>query len=182
MTIHLILASFDLLANGHHKNEPTQTMDLYHSYITNKLPLLLSYISKSAIDHIPFDACITQAYGRIDITVFPAFSSTFDLSNKDAPYADVRAEFLFSCALQELIPESSIETLLGESSMMTVPSHGRYVRANLVQQMTSNAKRAEQLIEELESYEGNAGAVAGAVVDVSLRSLILATTMILIDL
>lgn len=169
MTIHLILAAFDVLANGVHRSEPAQTMDVYHCFISNKLPLLLSYVSKSAMEQIPLDACITQAYSRIDTTVFPAFSSTFDLSNRDAPFADVRQEFLFACALHSLVPESSIENLLGESSMMTLPSHGQYNKHSLIQQIASNPKKAEQLIEELELFEGNAGIIAGAVVDVIQR-------------
>ena len=50
--------------------------------------------------------------------------------------------------------------------MMTLPTHGRYIKETLIQQITSNVKRTEQLIEELELFEGNAGAIAGAVVDV----------------
>lgn len=157
-------------------------MDLYHCFVSNKLPLLLFYVVRSSIDHIPVEACITQAYSRIDPAVFPAFSSTFDLSNKEAPLADIRQEFLFACALHELIPESSIETLLGESSMMTLPTHGRYIKENLTQQITSNLKRAEQLIEELESFEGNAGAIAGALVDVCGFSYVKTINMKLIQL
>lgn len=80
--------------------------------------------------------------------------------------SDARQEFLFACASHKLIRESSIEQLLGENPMQTLPGGGPYVKDDLVSQINNNHERTEQLIGEIESMEGNAGAIVGAVVDV----------------
>lgn len=52
--------------------------------------------------------------------------------------------------------------------MQTLPGGGPYVKDDLISQINSNHERAEQLIGEIESMEGNAGAIVGAVVEVCL--------------
>jgi mediator of RNA polymerase II transcription subunit 5 len=81
--------------------------------------------------------------------------------------SDVRQEFLFSCALHRLIPESSIEQLLGENPMQTLPLGGQYRKHDLVSQISGNPERAEQLLNEVEAMEGNAGAIVDALTEVS---------------
>ena len=80
--------------------------------------------------------------------------------------SDARQEFLFACASHRLIPESSIERLLGENPMQTLPMGGPYIKHELVSQINANFERASQLIGELESMEGNAGAIVGAITEV----------------
>lgn len=84
----------------------------------------------------------------------------------NTPLSDVRQEFLFSCASHKLIPEASIERLLGENPMQTLPVGGSFVKDELVAQINANHERAEQLIGDIESTEGNAGAIVGAITDV----------------
>lgn len=80
--------------------------------------------------------------------------------------SDARQEFLFACASHRLIQESSIERLLGENPMQTVPVGGPYQKDDLVSQINNRPERAEQLIGEIESMEGNAGAIVGAITEV----------------
>ena len=54
--------------------------------------------------------------------------------------------------------------------MQTLPVGGRYVKDELVSQITGNTQRADQLIAEMESMEGNAGAIVGAVTEVCVSS------------
>lgn len=86
--------------------------------------------------------------------------------------SDVRQEFLFSCALHKLIPESSIERLLGENPMQTLPVGGQYVKHDLVAQISNNPERAEQLLNGIESMDGNAGAIVEAIAEVSQSDLL----------
>ena len=81
--------------------------------------------------------------------------------------SDSRQEFLFACALHQLIPEQSIEALLGDVPMQSLPASGRYVKADLVAQCSANPAKIEELIGELENMEGNAGEIAAALLDVS---------------
>lgn len=112
------------------------------------------------------EVCISHALNRLDPNAFPSFSQMFEMQGNTV-LSDVRQEFLFACALHRLIPESSIERLLGENPMQTLPVGGRYVKDELVSQITANHERADQLIAEMESMEGNAGAIVGAVTEVS---------------
>lgn len=51
--------------------------------------------------------------------------------------------------------------------MQTLPVGGPYNKDDLVSQINANPERAEQLINEIESMEGNAGAIVGAITEVS---------------
>jgi mediator of RNA polymerase II transcription subunit 5 len=50
--------------------------------------------------------------------------------------------------------------------MQTVPVGGPYQKDDLVSQINNRPERAEQLIGEIESMEGNAGAIVGAITEV----------------
>jgi mediator of RNA polymerase II transcription subunit 5 len=93
----------------------------------------------------------------------------FDESSANTPFPDsVRQDFCFACCLHGLIAEPSIETLLGEIPMQSLPGGGRYVKDELVQQCLSDPERAEGLIDELENMDGNVGAVSQAITEVGI--------------
>ncbi|ODH38206.1 hypothetical protein ACO22_02480 [Paracoccidioides brasiliensis] len=161
----LITATFDVLSNGMYRNEPNRTMFVFRSFLVNKLPPFFAEMCASSIDPIPMELCITRALSRIDPNAFPSFSEMFTMQGNTI-LSDVRQEFLFACALHKLIPEASIERLLGENPMQTLPVGGQLRREYLVSQINNNPERAEQLINELESMEGNAGAIAAAITEV----------------
>lgn len=90
----------------------------------------------------------------------------FDESNN--LFSDsVRQDFCFACCLHDLIPESSIEELLGDVPMQSLPAGGRYHKEDLVQQYVSDPERTEGLVDELEHMDGNVGAVSLAIAEVS---------------
>jgi mediator of RNA polymerase II transcription subunit 5 len=91
----------------------------------------------------------------------------FDESSANNMFSDsVRQDFCFACCLHGLIAEGSIEELLGDIPMQSLPAGGRYVKADLVQQCLSDPERAEGLITELEQMDGNVGAVSQAITEV----------------
>ncbi|OJD27964.1 hypothetical protein ACJ73_00638 [Blastomyces percursus] len=161
----LITAAFDVLSNGMYRNEPNRTMFIFRSFLVNKLPPFFADMCASAINPIPMELCITRALSRIDPNAFPSFSEMFAMQGNSI-LSDVRQEFLFACALHKLIPEASIERLLGENPMQTLPVGGQLRREDLVSQINNNPERTEQLINELESMEGNAGTIAAAITEV----------------
>ena len=81
--------------------------------------------------------------------------------------SEARQEFLFACALHQLIPEQSIEVLLGDVPMQSLPASGRYAKDDLVAQCFANPAKIEEFIGELENMEGNAGEIAAALLEVS---------------
>jgi mediator of RNA polymerase II transcription subunit 5 len=96
----------------------------------------------------------------------------FDESSTNNMFSDsVRQDFCFACCLHGLIAEPSIETLLGDIPMQSLPAGGRYIKEDLVQQCLSDPERAENLIDELEHMDGNVGAVSQAITEVCTRFL-----------
>lgn len=140
-------------------------MLLLRSFLVNKLPPFFSAMLSVSMVTLPMEVCISHALSRIDPNTFPSFSQMFSMQG-NTPLSDVRQEFLFSCASHKLIPEASIERLLGENPMQTLPVGGSFVKDELVAQINANHERAEQLVSDIESTEGNAGAIVGAITEV----------------
>ncbi|KAI9369120.1 mediator of RNA polymerase II transcription subunit 5 [Aspergillus egyptiacus] len=161
----IITASFDVLSNAMYRNESSRTMLLFRSFLVNKLPPFFAAMLAVSMVSLPMGVCISHALSRIDPNTFPSFSQMFSMQG-NTPLSDVRQEFLFASASHKLIPESSIERLLGENPMQTLPVGGSYVKDDLVAQITMNHERAERLISDIESTEGNAGAIVGAITEV----------------
>lgn len=148
-----------------YRNESSRTMLLLRSFLVNKLPPFFSAMLSVSMVTLPMEVCISHALSRIDPNTFPSFSQMFSMQG-NTPLSDVRQEFLFSCASHKLIPETSIERLLGENPMQTLPVGGSFVKDELVAQINANHERAEQLVSDIESTEGNAGAIVGAITEV----------------
>ncbi|KAL8931645.1 MAG: hypothetical protein Q9211_006817 [Gyalolechia sp. 1 TL-2023] len=161
----LILASFDILANAMYRTEPSQSITILRSFVVNKLPAFLNNYTAVIFPPLTIETCISQALLRIDPAAFPSFSQMFDLLGKNGILSETRQEFLFACALHQLIPEGSIEGLLGDVPMQSLPASGRYAKNELVAHCTANPARIEELIAELENMEGNAGEIAGALIE-----------------
>ncbi|CAL3965608.1 unnamed protein product [Diplocarpon coronariae] len=168
--IDLILAAFDILANATFRNERAQSITIHRSFLINKIPLLLSNLSSSLFPPLTSEYCITEALGQVDTTAFPTLSNMFDETSSSNMFSDsVRQDFCFACCLHGLIEESSIEELLGDIPMQSLPAGGRYVKEELVQQCLSDPERAEGLIDELQNMDGNVGAVSQAITEVIAR-------------
>lgn len=156
------------------RNEKSQTTFILRSFLINKLPTLLTGLTGSMFPPLTSEFCITEALSHVDTNAFPTFSAMFDDSSSSNMFSEsVRQEFCFACCLHGLIAEESIERLLGEVPMQTLPASGRYTKESLVQQCLSDPERAEGLVDELERMDGNAGAVSQALVEVcSLRHIL----------
>ncbi|KAE8321680.1 mediator of RNA polymerase II transcription subunit 5 [Aspergillus sergii] len=159
----VITATFDVLSNALYRNESSRTMFLFRSFLVNKLPSFFAAMLAASMVSLPMEMCISHALSRLDPNTFPSFSQMFAMQGSTV-LSEVRPEFLFSCASHKLIPESSIERLLGENPMQTPPVG--YNKDDLVSQINTNQERAEQLVSELESTEGNAGAIVAAITEV----------------
>lgn len=167
LVVEITTAAFDVLSNGVHRNESSRTMFLFRTFLVNKLPAFFAAMTAASMVPIPMEMCITQALNRLDPNSFPSFSQMFSMQGNSI-LSDARQEFLFACASHRLIQESSIERLLGENPMQTVPVGGPYQKDDLVSQINNRPERAEQLIGEIESMEGNAGAIVGAITEVCI--------------
>lgn len=113
--------------------------------------------------------CITQALEHVDLDIFPSFEMGM-LNN--SVLNEVRQEFIYGCTLHGILPVDSVNQLLGETLEPPPTPESRYHKDVLSQQCANEPGKAVQLIGELEKLDGNAGAIVGAVTEVSiLRSL-----------
>ncbi|MCJ1467584.1 mediator complex subunit [Pseudocyphellaria aurata] len=163
----LTLAAFDILANAMYRTESTESITLLRSFLVNKLPVFLNNYAAMIFEPGTVECCIGLALVRVDPAAFPSFSQMFDPLGTSSMLSDARQEFLFACALHQLIPEASIENLLGDIPMQSLPASGRYVKNDLVAQCSANPTKIEEFIGELENMEGNAGEIAAALLEVS---------------
>ncbi|KAI1814973.1 mediator complex subunit Med5 [Poronia punctata] len=166
-TIDLILASFDVLANAVFRNEGHKTGHLLRSYLINKLPLLLVTLSGSMFAPLTPQYCITEALSQVDTNAFPTLSAMFEESrnNNNTFTENVRQEFCFACCLHGLIPESSIEGLLGEITLQTLPQDGRQVKETLVDRCIADPERINDLVRDIDNMDGNVGSVCQALIE-----------------
>ncbi|KXJ93094.1 mediator complex, subunit Med5 [Microdochium bolleyi] len=166
--IDLILASFDILANAVFRRESHKTGYLLRSYLINKVPLLLANLATSMFPPLTPQFCISEAMSQVDTNAFPSMSEMFDLSNdnRDSVTENVRADFCFACCLHGLIPEDSINSLIGDMHYQTLPAGGRYIKQTLVAECMADPERIMKLIGEMENYDGNVGAACRAVTEV----------------
>ncbi|KAF2085903.1 mediator of RNA polymeras-like protein II transcription subunit 5, partial [Saccharata proteae CBS 121410] len=169
LTVDLVTTSFDVLAglSTLYPAESNETLFNFRSFLVNKVPTLLTILASSMFPPLTPEICITQALNHIDRNAFPSFSQAFDnMAGGHSMLNDVRQDFLFACALHQLVRESSIERLLGETPMASVPASGKYIKENLVSQCSTNFERVEELLNEIEGMDGNAGAIVGAVTEI----------------
>ncbi|KAI0546867.1 mediator of RNA polymerase II transcription subunit 5 [Xylaria curta] len=164
-TIDLILASFDVLANAVFRREDQKTGHLLRSYLINKLPLLLATLAGSMFAPLTPQYCITEALAQVDTNAFPTLSAMFDTNNNNMFTDSVRQDFCFACCLHGLIPESSIESLLGEITYQTLPQDGRQVKETLVERCIADPERIQELVREIDNMDGNVGAVCQALIE-----------------
>ena len=162
----LISASFDVLGNAVNRTEPQGSINIYRSFISNRLPVLLESFSNLIFPPLTMESCVTDALNRLDPSGDPFTAQTFDPLSITGILSDARQEFLFACALHGLIPESSIESILGDVPMQSLPESGRYVKSELVKQCTANPGRIKELVGELENMEGNSAEIVTALVEV----------------
>ncbi|KAB5563076.1 mediator complex subunit Med5 [Coniochaeta sp. 2T2.1] len=170
--VHLILASFDVLANAVFRNEGVKSGPLLRSYLVNKVPLVLASFAANTNSIYPFNSefCISQALSQVDMNVFPNVSDMFDISSAHNTFTEnVRQDFFYACLLHGLVSESSREKILGDITFQSLPGGGRYQKDVLVQECLQNPERMKELIGEIDAMEGNAGAVCQALAEVLVQ-------------
>lgn len=163
LIVDLLVASFDNLTNSMLRKEPRQSVKVIRSFICNKVPVLLSMLSGSMAPPMTAEACIQMALapgGLISMNPLPPISA--GASDVQESLKHTRLEFLQACALHGLVTESSIATILHEA--IALPRVTKYGREALISQCANNIGRMEALIDDLGAMQGNAGAIAGCVV------------------
>lgn len=169
-SVNLITSSFDVLASAISSHSPAGSTFLLRSYLINKVPLLVVQLSHDMFPGTNMELCITEALLHVDTAVFPTFSSMFDNDMNGGSNSgegdSVRQDFVFACCLHGLIPQASIERLLGEIPMQSLPAAGRYGKEVIVEGCMADQEKIPAFVEELEHMDANVGAVAEAIVAV----------------
>ena len=134
--------------------------------------MLMEFYAHLVFPPSTVETCIIDALNRLDIG--PAGDTygmdQIELLGPKGMLNEAKQDFLFACALFKLIPEPSIESILGDKPMQDLPVEGKYVSVSLVQQFTTDPSKIKERIDELEKMEGNSGEIAVALVNVRRRA------------
>ena len=163
MVVDLLKASFDTLTNALHRNESSQVILCYRSFVVNKVPLLM--LSSTAGLYVSMDYAVPSAINQIEVHTVPPLSS--DTTGINDILRNTRQEFIQACQLHHVISDSIAQTLLTAFPASNLSNVYRYSKDNLVTQCIGNIHKAEELIGELEGMSGNAGAISIGLAEVS---------------
>lgn len=159
--VDLLIASFDVLTNALLRHESKQNVRIIRSFICNKVPLLLSSLlgfnGPGAVEN-----CVQMSF--MAITMDPLTPLSTGATDARDVLKKTRLEFLLACALHSLVSERAITALVNEQSVV-MPKTTKYTKDGLMAQTLNNTGRLDAIIQELDTMNGNAGAVAGCVVD-----------------
>lgn len=164
LVVDVVVASFDTLANALHCHQPAEHLLSYRSFIANKLPLLLVSLSASLYSPSSVQLCIQTALGRIDVHPIPPLSSDNDGVN-EALMAS-RQDFLQACVMHQLGSETAFANVVGGPAVHFSSRGSRHNKESLASQCMANVHRVDQLVAELETMNGNAGPISGALTEV----------------
>ncbi|WPH01014.1 mediator of rna polymerase ii transcription subunit 5 [Acrodontium crateriforme] len=162
LAVDFLIAAFDTLTNALLRKEPRQTVKEIRSFICNKIPIVLAMIS-GYITPLSAEACIQMAFMAITMDILPPISA--GSTDVREMLKRTRFEFLQACSMHGLVTEAAI-TGITQEPLPNMPRVAKQSRENLVAQCNSNAGRLETLVDDLQSMNGNVGAVASCVVDV----------------
>lgn len=159
--VDLLIASFDVLTNALLRHESQENVRFLRSFICNKVPLLLhsllGFNGPGAVEN-----CIQMSFSVITMDPLTPLSTGANVVRDVLKKA--KLEFLFACTLHSLVPERAIAGLVNEQSV-TVPKMTKYTKDGLMAQTSNNTGRLDALIQELDSMNGNAGAISGCILD-----------------
>ena len=162
MAVDLLLGSFDMLTNTILRKESEQSLKAVGSFACNKVPHLLSILSGMMVPPVTVETCIQMAFMSITMDILPPIST--GAAEVREKLKLTRLECLQACALHGLVSENTIATILQEPPI-SLPRVTKYTREGLVAQCSNDIVRLEPLIDELEGTMGNAGAIAGCIID-----------------
>jgi mediator of RNA polymerase II transcription subunit 5 len=158
MFTDLVAASFDVLQRAHTRERNRQSLDRWCSFVVNKLPALLSVISASSFGSFSTEDTLKTGLQFVN----PDFASPY-LSRS---LSTVKTKFVQVCASYRLLPNSNVSMVVGTPEVDLSHSPALYSKDDLVSQMKSSQSKAAKLLKDLESLDGNAANIAGAVVEV----------------
>lgn len=113
-----------------------------------------------------FEFLISQSLLRSEVTTFSGLSQNLDFGGNIGPLSDARQEFLSACVMQGLVAEEGVARLPGESSLSTVPA--RQSKEDVIRAYGKDVHKFHTLLSGIERTDGNAGAFAQAISEVSL--------------
>jgi mediator of RNA polymerase II transcription subunit 5 len=163
----LIIAHFDVVAAVVLSEESQQTLRLCRSCLTNKLPPLLSLVADSSLETISSEQCINQALQQVDSEIASISLAPPNSAQRMSVLREIRQEFLFACHMHKLISKTGVTSILGVSPTQKQQMSSHYPKDELVQQIRTNHSRADRLVGEVCTMQGNAGHIVQALVEVS---------------
>jgi mediator of RNA polymerase II transcription subunit 5 len=167
MFIDLVITTFDSVIMARTRKDSSLNLKIHHSFLLNKLPPLLLLVSESSLEPLSPEHCLSQAFHQLRWADSAEDSGLIDSSPQTLSMDRFRENFLLSCALHRVIPESSVVNIIGVSPSKRPQTHGLYSKSDLLNQLRTNHSGVERLVKEINTLDGNAGIVVDAVVEVT---------------
>lgn len=161
LAVHLLVASFDVLTNAHLRSDSPQRIKLIRSFLCNKVPSLLA-IMAAFLAPMTAEQCIQMAFTDISMDALPPLEA--GSAKVREKLVEARLAFFQACALHHLVSEASISSITQES--VRLPKIPRFTKEGLANQCNSNVSQLESFLIHPSMMQGNAGAIAGCVVEV----------------
>lgn len=161
--IALIQASFDVLTNAVLRKDSEHNIKVIRSFICNKVPMMLNTLGSFMMAPASVESCVQAAFESITMDAVPPITAGSAEGRDKLKLA--RKEFLQAVALQGLLSEHMMSTILMEPSV-SIPRVTRYTKDSLYAQCSNSVGRLEHFVDELDGMVGNAGAISGCIVDV----------------
>ena len=162
----LIVAHFDVVAAVVLSEKSQRALRLCRSCLTNKLPPLLSLVAESSLEAISSEQCLNQALQQVDAEIASISSATEDSAQHISLLREIRQEFLLACHSHKLISVTGVTNMLGVSPIQKKPMSGHYLKDDLIQQIKTHHSRADRLVGEVGTMQGNAGHIVQALIEV----------------
>lgn len=158
MFTDLVVASFDVVQRAHTRERNRQSLDRWCSFVVNKLPALLSVISASSFGSFSTEDTLKTGLQYVNAEFASQYLTT--------SLSVIKTKFVQVCASYRLLPNSNVSMVIGTPEVDLSHSPALYSKDDLVSQMRSSQSKAAKLLKDLESLDGNAANIAGAIVEV----------------
>ena len=164
----LVVAHFDVVVAVVLSEESQQTLRLCRSCLTNKLPPLLSLVAESSLEAISSEQCMNQALQEVDSEIASISPAPPNSAQRISLLREIRQEFLLACHMHKLVSKAGVASILGASPTPKQQMGGHYSKDELVQQIRTHPSRADRLVSEVCTMQGNAGYIVQALVEVRM--------------
>lgn len=166
--MNLVIASFDLVMLAANRGDSADQIFLIRSFLVNRVPQLIIRISSSLYGYASTSYSVLEAIHRINpnIQLQDGFEAGFSLHGPHTLQAEVMPDFLSSCLLYNVIDREQANRVIDGNAYQKA-LRVKLDKRTLLQDAQNKPEVLDELIRGLDSMDGDVGARAEAIAEVS---------------